>query len=279
MPLARTQPEYPVLGLPEGVKTGPRADFRTNEFLVAIETMGALLAWSRACACPCARLEGSTQPDMNCSLCHGRGLFYFGAPSAQDLTGYTLNSVQQHLISLDDAMVIRGLVIGQTTQPNPWDRLSRWMPGTAQLTVRPENKVGFYDRLVDLESQMAYSEDVLASGGASQVLRYPATAVNLVRSLAHVYEPDGDYQVGDAGELLWAPGRAPAAGEHLAVHYLCHPTWLVIEYPHVARVTTVKNKVVSPLTPVGDPRDLPLQALIRLDFLPDPETTSGGSAT
>ncbi len=279
MVLARTQPAYPVLGLPAGVKVGPRADFKSNEFLVAIETKGALIAWSRACACPCANTaEGSTQPDMNCTLCHGRGVFYFGAPTTQDLSGYTLDSVQQYLIAQDSAMVIRGLLLALATQPNPWDRLSRWLPGNAQVTVRPENKLGFYDRLVDLDSQMAYSEDVLASGTSVQALRYPATAVNLVRSLTHVYEPDGDYQVGDDGKILWAAGRAPAEGTRLAVHYLCHPTWLVMEYPHVARQTLTAMKVPVPATPLGTMENLPLQAMVRLDFLPDPETVAEGVA-
>lgn len=276
MPLRPTQPVYPVLDLPAGVKAKPRADFRTNEFLVAVETKGMLLAWSRACMCPCVPVEGSTQPRPSCELCHGRGFFYFGAPVAQDLRAYKWDGVQETLIARDSSMVIRGLITGQGTQPNPWDRLSRWVPGNAMLTVRPENKLGFYDRLVDLESQMAYSEYVEATGTSTQPLRYPATAVNLVRSLGHEYVPDGDYQVTDAGELLWAAGVAPAAGVRLAIHYLCHPTWLVVEYPHVARVTNILQKVPAPVSPAGDPRDLPLQAVIRLDFLPDVQAVADG---
>lgn len=272
-----TKPAYPVLGIPVGEKLGPRADFRVTEFDKAIESMGYLLAWSRACPCPCAPVsEGSTQPDPNCTLCHGNGWFYFGTPVGQDqnLSAYQLDTVQQYLITRDRAMVIRGIITGVGTQPNPWDRLTNWMPGSSMLTVRAANQLGYYDRVTALDSQIEFAETVVADGTAVLALRYPACGVNLIRSMTRVYHADSEYLVSDLGAVQWFPAAKPPVGTRLSVHYLCHPTWLVVEHPHVMRITTVQQKVAAPKTPLGDARFLPIQALVRLDFIPTPEGTS-----
>ena len=51
------------------------------------------------------------------------------------------------------------------------------------------------------------------------------------------------------------------------MHYLMHPTWLVVEYPHMIRTTPIKFKTTSPTTPQGDPNALPVQAMLRYEFL------------
>ena len=83
-----TMPDYPELGIPEGVKQiGQRIDFKPTQFDLAIETKGYLLLWERSTQCPCTPVTTQTeQPDPNCSLCKGSGWIYFGAPNAQILT-------------------------------------------------------------------------------------------------------------------------------------------------------------------------------------------------
>lgn len=271
MVLAVTRPDCPVLELPAGVKVGPRADFRVTEFDVAIETMGYLLAWNRALPCPCSPIgAGSTQPDPNCTLCHGRGWLYFGAHTPQALGAYQFDGVQQHLIDRDQAMVIRGIVTSVSTRPTPWDRLSNWVPGSLQVTVRAPNTLGIFDRLVALDSQVVYAETVAADGSTVLPLRYPVCGVNLIRSTTRVYQADADYRVSDQGTVEWFDASKPAQGTRLSAHYLCHPTWVVMEHPHVMRLSQVQQKVAHPKTPLGDPKYLPIQAVIRLEFLPEP---------
>ena len=61
----------------------------------------------------------------------------------------------------------------------------------------------------------------------------------------------------------------PLKDDRLAIHYLCHPTWLIVEHPHSLRTTPITSKIPKPLTPAGNPTALPIQALVKYEFLPD----------
>jgi hypothetical protein len=69
------------------------------------------------------------------------------------------------------------------------------------------------------------------------------------------------------GDLRWHRAVAPAAETRLAVHYTCHPAWLIMEHPHTIRETTRLRKAKNPKTPFGDPQPLPIQAVAQLEFL------------
>jgi len=268
-----TMPSFPALGLPEGTKEqGKRVDFKPDDFDLLIETKGYLLAWTRACPCPCTPVSEQTeQPDPNCELCKGEGWLYFGSSASRDWSEIgDLDGIQKHLIESNNAMVIRGIVTAIQNTMNPWDKVGNWMGGSMQVTVRHQNKLAYYDRLIGLDTEISYSEIREAGGSDTLETRYPVCGVNLLRSESQVYVPDIDFALDQQGGILWKPGREPNEGTRLAIHYLCHPTWLVIEHPHVARTSPTKYKTKTPRTPRGDPRRLPIQAIMRLEFLPDP---------
>lgn len=267
-----TMPPVPALGIPEGMKEqGKRVDFKPDDFDLAIETKGYLLAWSRACVCPCTPVSEQTeQPDPNCEICNGSGWFYFGDQDGSynwDEIG-NLDDIQKHLIVSNNAMVIRGVISAIQNLFNPWDKQGNWMSGSMQVTVRHQNKLAYYDKLIGLDTEITYSQVVTADGTENLETRYPTTGVNILRSENKIYEPDIEYVLDQQGNILWKPGKAPNENTRLAIHYHCHPTWLVVEHPHVARVTPVKFKTKTPKTPRGDPRRLPVQAIVRLDFIP-----------
>ena len=269
-----TMPAVPVLGVPEGTKqAGQRVDFRPDQFDLAIETKGYMLAWMRACVCPCSPVvtESKGMPDPNCDLCGGDGWFYFGGTVPQPAKQIgSLDEIQKALVDNNNAMIIRGIMTSIQNQFSPWDKLGNWMSGSGMVTVRHQNKLGFYDKLIGLDVEIAYAQVIEDyDGGDTLETRYMVTGVNLIRSTDKVYSPDSDYHI-VKGMVTWYPGRAPNSGTRLAVHYLCHPTWLVVEHPHAARVTSVKFKTANPKTPTGDPRKLPVQALVRYDFIPGP---------
>lgn len=260
-------PNVPVLGVPEGEKqAGQRVDFKPKKFDLLIETKGYLLAWERATVCPCAPVSPQTeQPDPNCPLCGGSGWFYFTSEQS-NVSEYVLDEVQTELAS--GKMLIRGVITSIANMPNPLDKMGNWVAGTMNLTVRPENKLGYWDRIVALDSQIVFSEILDADGTDVTETRYLVTGMNMLRSSTTLYKLGTDFAL-DKGKISWYAGKAPGSGERLAIHYLCHPTWLVTEHPHAARTTSVLFKTPSPKTPTGDPRDLPVQALVKYEFLND----------
>jgi len=261
-----------VTGLPTGTKEGGRrVDFRTDEFTVILELKGYRLAWSRAALCPCAGVNEQTeQPDPNCQLCKGHGFFYYkpaGAVVDERRVG-ALDALQQRIAA--DAAVIRGIMTGLAAKEIPHDTVLSRMEGTSSVTTRWENKLGYWDRLVNLDSLIVYSQ-LLVAGPAPLTTRYPVAKMEMLRTLDRPLidgtgglVTDPDYQI-VAGDIVWFPGQAPDAGTKLAAHYLCHPAWRVIEHPHATRTTSVKFKTTSP---VGDPKELPNQAVVRYEFLP-----------
>lgn len=267
-----TQPIYPVLGIPSGMKqAGKRVDFKPNEFDFAIETKGYLLAWERATVCPCAPVADQTkQPDPSCALCDGTGWFYFGAPTAQDLSEYTFDTIQQAILTDTGAMVIRGIITNVVNDPNALDKIGNWVAGTSQLTVRNLNKLGYYDRVTALDADIVYAENLVADGSATTVARYRMTGINYLRSVSTVYVADTDYELSATGQVTWL-STPPVEGTRLVIHYHCHPVWVVMTHPHTARVTSnvFKIPLASRKAPTGNPRDLPTQALVRYEFLPD----------
>jgi hypothetical protein len=264
-------PEVGEIGLPPGIKsTGQTVDFKEDQFTIAIESKGYLLLWERALACPCAPVTTQTeQPDPNCSLCHGQGWLYFGSHKAQDLSEYTFDELQKELIARSGGMVVRGIMHSLSSKQDNVDVLSNWVEGMAMLTVRNSTKLGYYDRITSLDGTITYTETITADGSDELATRYPVVDINLLRSVDTIYQIGTHFNI-TKGVITWFSGSAPAADTRLAAHYLCHPVWLVVEHPHAARVTLKKYKSAATTSPMGSAVQLPVQAMIRYEFLPEP---------
>lgn len=270
--MATLRPKAGSIGLLEGQKeAGKRVDFKPDDYVLLVETKGYRLAWSRAAFCPCKPINAQTeQSDPNCSLCEGSGWIRFrpeGAVTNTELTG-DLDELQQSIVD-DKAAVIRGIMSGITNNRVPYDQALPRLEGMVQVTTRHENKLGYYDRLVNLDSTVVYAQVYDYGGEAETALRYPARYINLIQSTTQNFlevsddNPTGDFRL-VGGKIVWESGKAPPTDERLAVHYLTHPTWRVIEHPHALRTTPVKFKTTSA---VGDPRALPVQGVCKLEFM------------
>lgn len=266
------RPDSGVIGLPDGVKeAGRRVDFRPDDFTLAIETKGYRIAWSRAAPCPCDSVNDQTQqPDPNCDVCEGSGWFYF-APSEPigDPAGQ-LTDLQNAVVQRYKAGIIRGIMTMGTAQYDPYNKAGNWKDGQMNLTVRPENRLGYYDRIVNLDSEIVYAETLDAGPASVDTLnlRYDCVKINVLRSLDTVYEPEVDYTL-ELGDIKWKPGKQPTEGTRLMAHYHTYPVWLVTEHPHTVRGTPQKFKKPKAklTTPQGDHVALPIQALVRYEFL------------
>lgn len=262
-------PEFGKIGMPKGEHASSNPDLEDEKLVGAIETQGSRLAWSRAANCPCAPLNTQTkQPDPNCDLCRGNGLIYFGPENyVPPADAGVLTDVQKAILAVDGAALIKGVIARAKEEADLYDRLGHWMWGSMLVTVRPENKIGYYDRLVSLDSEIVFFETITVEADAPTVpTRYRATAVNLIRSEDTIYRLGSDFVL-SAGIITWLPGRSPSAETILSVHYLTMPTWRVVDHPHGVREIGRRRKKRR-VSPLGDPTQLPIEGRVQLEFLP-----------
>ena len=169
----------PVIGLPQGIKER-RVDFADNKFDALIETKAVRMAWSRSMACPCVSINDQTkQPNPNCSLCqHTPGILFFRPTDYsvdESLVG-SLTDVQDYIVNRPDSesVIIKGVIQSNMKSDNQFDTIGHWVEGSSLITVREENRLGYYDRLVMLDSQMSYSQIAFTDGSNLVRLRSPA---------------------------------------------------------------------------------------------------------
>jgi hypothetical protein len=133
--------------------------------------------------------------------------------------------------------------------------------------MRAENRAGYYDRIVNIDEIMVYSEIVEVSGKGTLPTKYPVVDINALRSLATVFG-DKDVEL-KAGTVTWLSGKEPATGTLVTINYNCHPVWVVVSHIHVTRSTLAQFKKRPHLlqTPEGDTVLLPVQVMVRLEHL------------
>ena len=258
-----------VAGLPIGVKPeGKTVDFRPDDFTLVIESKGYRLAWSRAAMCPCQGDNDQTgQPSINCSVCQGSGWLMFSPAQAVVTTKVgKLDALQTQIVGSTSG-VIFGIMSGAIGKHDEYDKVQRRLAGVFNLTVRPENRLGYWDLIVNLDTTVPYSQSFLASGTTEDSVRYPIVCVNLLRSESTVYVEDTDFSV-SGGKISWITGP-PSQTTKLAIHYLTYPHWRVVEWPHMVRATNIRAKKATTVTPLGDPTDMAIQAIVKLEFLTD----------
>ena len=254
------------LGLPSGIKDKPRVDFRVNDFVRVIEAKGYRVAWQRALPCPCVPINDQTdQPNPNCTLCNGQGWILFKPAYAvtDTRTIGTLTALQTQISA--DAAVVRAVMTGLTGNKTPYQDIGPRLEGQLMITMRAENKLAYYDRITNLDAVAVYAQITTMESGATLPLRYPAVSVNLLRSEGAVYTEGTDYSVSTGVVTVLA--NAIPEGTRVACHYLVHPSWRVMEHPHNVRLTPVKTKQGTLVTPSGNPSDLPVQGVAKLEFL------------
>lgn len=249
-----------------------RTDFRRgsdgSDFDSLLESQTLRLGWARSIPCTCVGLSGDKdQRDPTCPECNAIGLRYFRPEdySVDPKQVGKLNALQTRFLDEMEAVVIKGYISGITYQRDLFAVVGEWGFGGATLTVRPENRIGHGDRLVQLDAMGPYTEVVTVSGN-ELATRYPVHSVNFVGSLTARYG-DKDLALSTDGKLTWKDGKAPTTGTRVSVHYLCHPVYLVVEHPNFTRHALVDNRVANPDTPDGDILELPLRVLLKREHL------------
>lgn len=219
-------------------KFGPLSSFDPEQFTKVIQGRGLWYRWSRAVTCPCQLNPDTSQWDPTCERCSGDGWAYISPYADQE----------RHLDR--DFAPIRAVFSRITDNPTVMEELGPWHHGHAQLTVQGETRVGFRDRFVGVEQEMAWSE-VLVRGSGDEIevgiggrttseqleaMRYEPVRINYVESeisgTRTIYYEGTDFKLnqphGDGVNTMeWLPGKGPAAGARFVVHYDVHPVWIV----------------------------------------------------
>lgn len=257
-------------------ETGHRADFRVGELDLTIALKGQRVWWSRAGLCPCRNNALTGQPDPACSLCKGLGLFFF-LPE-QELETETVDAWNNPIVLSQDrtGVMINGILMAATRDPQIYEKLGDWVFGTARFTAQAPNKLGWGDRLTLVDSRMAWTQLITADGTDKVAvigrhsdisLRYPLLSISYMRSLTHVYRLGEDYRIQDDGSILWH-GTPPAKNTIITIHGMVHPVYRVMDHFYAFRDTYIKRK--KPLRDkTAQFTELPSQCLIKLDFLLD----------
>lgn len=270
-------PEWGIGGLPGGDATKfLRVDFglaggeKYSTFDSFIETKTPRLVWARAARCPCVGFNDQTQQtDPTCPLCNATGWAYFKPRqyAFDEKQLGTLDALQKSILEKANGVVIRGLMTSVAVQPDMFQALGANAMGSAMLTVRPANRVGYYDRIIAIDEVMPHSEVVVVDG-ATLKTRYPVRWLNACFSTTKGYA-DEDIALFEDGTLGWRTGKKPANGTRVAVHYMKHPQWIVMEYANLVRTSLIKFRRATSQTPDGDILDLPIKTLVRLEHLVD----------
>lgn len=257
-----------------------RVDFVSDDFSRLIDSQGSRFAWARAIRCPCRPPNRqATGPAVSCPRCRATpGWTFFGPRDyVVPASAGELDALQVAIVAQYGSAVISGLFSSSARRDEPFTHLGPWEFGEGFVSVRPENALGYYDRLVDLDSERVHTEVLevcWTTGRVSKPLplaaRYPVIALN------HALDQDSNlYSIGqglalsDQGVLEFTPGAAPKAGTQFAVHYLCHRHWRVMKEPHSSRQTRVLTDVLAPETPAGTPTAYAIQAFVQLEHLTD----------
>ena len=214
-------PRFGITEMPPGEAVTNYPDMDTEKLLGHIETQGVRFAWFRAAHCPCTPINTQTdQPDPNCEICRGQGTIYFGPSTYRETAEIgDLTPIQDQIIRETaegtPTAVIRGVVAYSSQTNEFFNLIGRFMTGQTFLTVRPENRLAYFDRLVCLDAEICYDEIITTPITA---FRYRPISINYVRSLTTRYREGADYTFAN-GVLTWVTGREPDDGTVLTADF------------------------------------------------------------
>lgn len=231
---------------------------------------GLRFRWSRALPCSCrARLQDHYDP--TCARCGATGYLYVN-PRADE----------ERYSSRDYAEVQLAFAQPSLKFATTFD-VGTWGFGDALLTAGTDLRIGYRDRFIGIEQEMVFAE-LLERGAAAQVpigkagrttaeqkqaLRYEPIDVHYIEADGTAYWRGKDWQLTyptetEPAKLEWLAGRGPAEGKVYAIHYLCHPVWVVDDATFA--IQHVRGPKVGLSGPQGV-QTLPRSFRVRLEYI------------
>lgn len=259
-------------------KHGPQATFAPRQFEAAIDFHGLVYRWSRAVECGCRLNAQTDQWDPTCRHCGGDGWRYVN-PNAQRERHLTVDYVE-----------VKAIFSSISNHPDAQRDFGPFDFGEATLTVPAGITLGYRDRFIGVEQEMAYNQ-LLRRGTDPYVPVGRAGLSTALQATAMRYEPirvnfleaddgaggkvpyfDGvDFVIVPGSgptpaRLRWLEGRGPAPGTLYTVHYDVRPVWIVDQ-----AIFRVQQSKGPPEGLKGAPvkQNLPTTFKVKLDYLTD----------
>lgn len=221
--------------------TRDRVDFDHTKFKKITDSKGYILDWYSGMICPC-RKDVTEQPISNCVNCGGSGFYFL------------------------DPVEITGIISSAVMQKN-YINWSEALQGTAYLSVQPDNKIGWMDKIVVKTALTSFSEvmTVYLDGTTKKVkTHYSVDEITanykfLGATSPHYDIPINFIQVNPSvlNELIITDDNV-LVGDRITVLYKYNPTYLVIELLNDFRNTFVTKGYEDDRL-----KKLPLRALIK----------------
>jgi len=260
------------------IKPVPRSDFVPHEFDLAIVTKGYDLWWARSAPCPCVNNDQTEQADIKCPLCKGTGYFQF-QPDPTIARGGTVDRYGNKVEVSEDGkyLSVMGIMTSLTQDIQVFEKFGEWTFGTARITLQAGNRLGYRDRIIVRKSEMVYAQhvDYVAAATIPVVgarnkhgLRYQFIRVHTMRSVAREYVQDVDFRLSARGDIEWLSQfiDRPSTHTRLVIHGTVRPVWIVMDHVNSYRDTQIAGANNSNVK-----RTLPVQAVVKLEFLVEPE--------
>lgn len=206
-----------------------RVDFDPVAFSLLINEQGYDVVHEKANMCSCFK---ESIPNAGCDVCKGSGWVY---------------NTSEEIKAIMTA-------IGKNIE---FGREGLGRIGTVNVTVLPEVRLAFRDRLTLLEGKIIYMQTVTGEGKTTVKLKYPIIDIEEVAALGVVYSVDTHYTVVD-GNLNWVIGEP----EQYAVRYTTYPRWMILNFPNIVRGVQAKLK-----RPDVEYEEMPVRAIAKLEFM------------
>jgi hypothetical protein len=168
------------------------------------------MTWEQGMFCPCLN-EGRS--DYTCPSCGGKGYKYIRPTEIRALVTSINGHKEQEKIGLYDM-------------------------GSAYLTPKSTDKVGFRDRFTFLDFTTKFSEVITkGASGEPDTLRYPAIGVLALFSLTDEYLVGQDFNLSEDGRSIEWIIEPLDEGEKYSVLYTMLPVYIAINPVHELRGT------------------------------------------
>lgn len=274
-------PVHPKLNRPAAGKRPIVAYLDPALFRELIQGLGLDFRWSRAVQCPCRLNADTDQPDPTCVRCAGDGWWYVNPDQ----------KVDRHTAGLRDYMDVRCAFSSGGLNPDLYQNFGHFEFGDAVMAVQNEMRVGYRDRFIGMQQEMAWSEVIYRDISRATVpvgrtgrtrdtqrtaMRYEPVRIDFVGGVAGERWYEGEDWVlsqeslrtpaypGEPRKLEWLPGKGPANGERYTVHYVCRPVWVIDEATYAVQFATGPEAGIKGL-PIR--QEHPTAFKVRLDFL------------
>jgi hypothetical protein len=191
----------------EFTPTFGRADLRPDIFDQLVSQKGFTVVWEQAMFCSCLNLT-SGQPDYNCPVCHGKGYAYMPPKTTK---------------------VIATSINGRKDQ----ERIGLNEQGTAYITSRNEDLIGFRDRFTFVDFQVKTTEVLVRGTEPIDKCRYKVLDALYIQHLGEFYKKGIDFIMHSTG-IEWV-NPSMVHGMQYSILYKTNPVYVALSPIHELR--------------------------------------------